>query len=124
MLTKVKCIPVLSAQTHNKQVSISPTCQWDANYFLHDFYPYYKTESKYPTEKPLVNIGTKLKVLDHVPVRIKISDNEENKKKWTFMVSDGVPYIYSSILQDTYVTCSICNEEINNHQLPKDEFEI
>ena len=59
-----------------------------------------------------------------MPVRIKISDNEENKQKWTFMISDGVPYIYASILQDTYVTSSICNEEINNHQLPKDEFEI
>ena len=59
-----------------------------------------------------------------MPVRIEISDNEENKRKWTFMISDGVPFIYASILQDTYVTCSICNEEINNHHLPKDEFEI
>ena len=62
-------------------------------------------------------------VLDHVSVRNKISDNEDNKRKWTFMISDGVPYIYASILQDTYVTCSICNEEVSSHQLPEDEFE-
>ena len=123
------------SNTYNRQVSICPTCQLDANYFPRDFDPYYRTESRHPTEKPLVNIGEPFMVnpnsldnvktvLDHVSVRNKISDNEDNKRKWTFMISDGVPYIYASILQDTYVPCSICNEEVSSHQLPKDEFEI
>ena len=57
-------------------------------------------------------------------LRNKISDNEDNKGKYTFMISDEVPYIYASILQDTYIACSICNDEVSCHELPKDEFEI
>ena len=45
------------SDTYNRQVSICPTCHLDANYLPRDFDPYYRTESRHPTEKPLVNVG-------------------------------------------------------------------
>ena len=60
-------------------------------------------------------------VLNHVSVTSNVSDSKDGRK-WTFMISDGVPYIYASTMQDSYVVCSICRKEICN-QVSQDEFE-
>ena len=60
-------------------------------------------------------------VLNHVSVTSNISDSADGRK-WTFMISDGVPYIYASTMQDSYLVCSICKKEICN-KVSQDEFE-
>ena len=107
-------------KTYSKQVSICPICQLDANNIPEDCGPYHRTEPKHPQEKPHVYIGEPCMVnrnsmeamktvLNHVSVTNNISDSED-RRKWTFMINDGIPYIYASTMQDLYVICSICKK--------------
>ena len=38
-------------------------------------------------------------------------NNESNPRKWIFLHSDGVPYVYAADLQDNIVKCNSCNKE-------------
>ena len=112
------------SNTYSKEISICPSCQLDANNYPQSFDPYYRTDSKHPVEKPIVHIGEpcmvnpnsfeSLKnVLIHVSATNKLGKNENNRK-WTLLICDGVPYTIASNLQDKYLFCNICKEEIKN----------
>ena len=106
--------------TYNKQVSICPICKLHANNFPQDYDPYHRTDFKHTQEKPhgyigepcVVNLNSMevvKTVLNHVSVASNVSDNED-ERKWTFIINNGVPYIYASTIQDSYVVCSICKK--------------
>ena len=112
------------SNTYIKEISICPSCQFDANNYPQNFDLCYRTVSKHLVEKPIVDIGKpcmvnpnsfdSLKnVLNHVSATNKLSKNESNCK-WTLLICDGVPYTIPSNLQDKYLFCNICKEEIKN----------
>ena len=95
--------------TYAKDVGICPHCKLDANYYDHDFDPYYRTASKHSDIKPIVYIGEPCmtnpksidsirEVLQHVDLTNNLK-KEDNCRQWTFLISDGVPYIYASLLK-------------------------
>ena len=51
-------------------------------------------------------------ILHHVESTSNLK-KEDNCGQWTFLISDGVPYIYASLLQDRVLICKVCWEEIN-----------
>ena len=51
--------------------------------------------------------------MNHVSATKKLSKNENNCK-WTLLICDGVPYTIASNLQDKYLFCNVCKEEIKN----------
>ena len=99
---------------------------------LQDFDPYDQTASKHPNIKPIVytgehcmvhpnSIGTVREVLHHVESTNNLI-KKYNCRQWMFLISDGVPYIYNSLLQDRMLICKVCREEINGISCNGKEF--
>ena len=44
----------------------------------------------------------------------ELATKKNTGRKWTIIVSDGVPYVYGAKLQDEMVRCSVCNEVFEN----------
>ena len=106
----------------------------DANYYDHYFDPYYWTASKHPDIKPIVYIGapcmvnlnsinTVREVLHHFELTNNLK-KEDNSRQWTFLISDGVPYIYASLLQDRVLICKVCGEEMKGISCNDKEFAL
>ena len=99
---------------------------------LHDFDPYYQTASEHPNIKPTVytgehcmvnpnSIDTAREVLHHVGSTNNLK-KKHNCRQWMILISDGVPYIYTSLLQDRMLICKVCREEINGISCNEKEF--
>ena len=112
------------SNTCSKEISVCPSCQFDGNNYPQNVDPYYRIESKHPVEKPVVHIREPCMVnpnsfeslkhaLNHVSATSNFGKNENNRK-WTLLISDGVPYTTASNLQDKYLFCNICKEEVKN----------
>ena len=110
-----------------KDVGICPHCKLDANYYDHDFDPYYWTASKHPDIKPIVDIGescmvnpNSINTIREVLHYAELTNNlkkEDNCRQWTFLISDSVPCICANLLQDRVLICKVCGEEINGISL-------
>ena len=112
------------SNTYSKEISVCPSCQFDVNSYPQNVDPYYRIESKHPVEKPVVHIREPCMVnpnsfeslkhtLNHVSATSNLGKNENNRK-WTLLISGGVPYTTASNLQDKYLFCNICREEVKN----------
>ena len=51
-------------------------------------------------------------ILEHVSTISQLSENPDSRK-WTFFISDGVPYVYASTIQDS-LQCTVCEEYIDS----------
>ena len=109
--------------TYDKHASVCHSCKLDANSFPHNCDPYHRTEAKHLQGKPSVYIGNSTMVnpnfieavktiLEHVSATGQLSENHDSRK-WTFVVSDDVPYVYASAIQDS-VQCTVCEEYIDS----------
>ena len=96
-----KCV-----ETYKRDVTICPSC--GNNDSLHDlnYYPYSRTISKHPDVAPrvingepfIVNpISSVREVVEHVKKVTGLND-ECNHRKWTFLHSDSISYVYAADL--------------------------
>ena len=109
--------------TYDKNASVYPSCKLDANSFPHNFDAYHRTETKHLQGKPSVYIGEPSMVnsnsieavktvLEHVSTTSQSLENHDSRK-WIFFISDGVPYVYASTIQDS-LQCTVCEEYIDS----------
>ena len=115
--------PAHNVYVHNKNAPVCPLCKLDANSFPRNFNPYHRTETKllqgkpsvYISEPSMVNpnfIEAVKTILEHVSTTSQLSENHDSCK-WTFVISDGVPYVHASTIQDS-LQCTVCEEYIDS----------
>ena len=51
-------------------------------------------------------------ILEHICTTSQLSENHDSRK-WTFVISDGVPCVYASTIQDS-LKCTVCEEYIDS----------
>ena len=51
-------------------------------------------------------------ILEHICTTSQLSENHDSRK-WTFVISDGVPYVYASTIQDS-LKGTVCEEYIDS----------
>ena len=51
-------------------------------------------------------------ILEHVSTTSQLSENHDNCKG-TFVISDGLPYVHASTIQDS-LQCTVCEEYIDS----------
>ena len=61
------------------------------------------------------------RVMEHVQDVNNLND-EYHERKWTFLHSDGVPYVHVSDIQDHLLECTECKEEVDSKDLSIDEW--
>ena len=115
--------PAHNVYVYNKNAPVCPLCKLDANSFPRNFNPYHRTETKllqgkpsvYISEPSMVNpnfIEAVKTILEHVSTTSQLSENHDSCK-WTFVISDGVPYVHASTIQDS-LQCTVCEEYIDS----------
>ena len=119
--------------TYKKELNICHSCNNNENMYDIEFDPYYRTVHNHPEDPPKIiirepvmvnanSIESVCSVIEHIQNQTHLCDNDHDGK-WTFLHSDGVPYVYSSDIQDYYLKCSDCKEEVDTKGLLKDEWE-
>ena len=94
--------------------------------------PYQRTSSQHPTEKPEIHVGeicmvspcsqeSVCDVMKYIQNICSAGDNEN--RKWTILISDGVPYTLASDIQDFVLFCQECGMEIDRKGISSAEFE-
>ena len=94
--------------------------------------PYQRTSSQHPTEKPEIHVGeicmvnpcSQESVCDVMKYIQNICSAGDNKnRKWTILISDGVPYTLASDIQDFVLFCQECGMEVDRKGISSAEFE-
>ena len=58
-------------------------------------------------------------VMSHIQKLCSIGSAEE--RKWTTLISDGIPYILTSDIQDFVLNCSQCDVIVDTKEIDKEE---
>ena len=53
-------------------------------------------------------------ILEHVCTTSQLSENHDSRK-WTFVISDSVPYVYASTIPDS-LQCTVCEHYIDSSE--------
>ena len=94
--------------------------------------PYQRTSSQHPTEKPEIHVGeicmvnpcSQESVCDVMKYIQNICSAGDNKnRKWTILISDGVPYTLASDIQDFVLFCQECGMEVDRKGISSAKFE-
>ena len=103
------------------------SCGFDTNNFDGDYDPNCRTTSCHPYEKQTVQVRELYMVnpcshegIDEIMSHVKkcCSVRSDCERKWTILVSDGVPYILASDIQDKFYICNIAILENTEKILP------
>ena len=116
-LIKAKSIHAVNVNiTIKLYLTICPNCHNNDTIHYIDYNPYYRALPYYPKEPPKIVIGQPCMlnpnsteavryVLKHVQDMNHLND-EHHGRKWTFLHSDGVSYVYASDIQDHLLECT------------------
>ena len=107
------------------------SCGFDINNFDRDYDPNCRTTSCHPYEKQTVQVRELYMVnpcshegIDEIMSHVKkcCSVRSDCERKWTILVSDGVPYILASDIQDKFYICNNCNIGEYRKNITNEEF--
>ena len=118
------------SEAYGKTITKCPNCNFDSTKHEINHDPYIRTESKHPKEKPRMHVGEPCMVnpcsqeavydvMSHIQKLCSVGSEEE--RKWTTLISDGVPYILASDIQDFVLNCSQCDVIVDAKGIDKEE---
>ena len=107
--------------TYKKELNICLSCNNNENMHGIEFDPYYRTVHNHLEDLPKIVIGKPVmvnpnsiesvrSVMEDIQNQTHLHSNDHDRK-WTFLHSDGVPFVYASDIQDYYLKCSDCKDE-------------
>ena len=118
------------SEPYGKTINKCPNCNFDSTKYEINHDPRNRTESIHPKKKPQIHVGEPCMVnpcsqeavydvMSHIQKLCSIGSEEE--RKWTTLISDGVPYILTSDIQDFVLNCSHCDAIVDTKEIDKEE---
>ena len=57
-----------------------------------------------------------------VAAHVKSLCTTDSKRKWSIVLSDGVPYVLASEVQDNFLVCSSCGMEVDKKDVEQESW--